>query len=137
MCLGGMLHLAVLQHELKCRGFVRPKRLLWRFSHLVPNSALLLMPVYHCILNSQTVFVITLSLFIKTVFFLVVLTLPARNRLLCLLLFLRIMIYIKKKKPVQVFVFCFFLCFCTFEIFRLSGVSDVYIRVGFNKHAFN
>lgn len=116
-----MLHLAVLQHELKCRGFVRPKRLLWRFSHLVPNSALLLMPVYHCILNSQTVFVITLSLFIKTVFFLVVLTLPARNRLLCLLLFLRIMIYIKKKKTCPSICILFFFVFLyvrDFQTFR-------------------
>lgn len=121
MCLGGMLHLAVLQHEPKCRGFVRPKRLLWRFSHLVPNSALLLMPVYHCILNSQTVFVIALSLFIKTVFFLVVLTLPARNHLLCLL-FLRIMIYIKKNSPsICILFFCVFLClrFSDFQGFQM------------------
>ncbi len=122
---GGMLHLALLQHVPRCGGVcktrVPPPEI---FPPTVVNSALLLMLFHHCILNSRTVFLrlCWVRALIRCCFFFVVLTLPARNHLLCLLSFLKIIIYIWK--TVKLLVCCLF---CVVRTLRFSDFQGCQI----------
>lgn len=117
---GGMLHLALLQHVPRCGGVcktrVPPPEI---FPPTVANSALLLMLFHHCILNSRTVFCDCVECVHWYV--VVVLTLPARNRLLCLS-FLKIIIYIWK--TVKLLVCCLF---CVVRTLRFSDFQGCQI----------
>ncbi len=90
------------------------------FPPTVANSALLSMRFHLCILNSCSVFC-ECSL-IRCFFVVVYFTLPARNRLLCLLAFLKIIIDIWK--TVKLLVCCLF---CVVHTLRFSDFQGCQI----------